>query len=252
MAHNWCFGCPGGWMAPEVTAVPSEDKARQFIDPAVRTLASHEIPRLPVPCVVVCHVTAPAFNGVPGGPVGRAKTALDALHDGRRSTGPTYTSLGSQAPLTGDSPEYVCGLAVEVQPGSPRTAYQIGVRLQVNGALLTAVPVGALAPNDVPATPSEGERIKERRAEFGREVRAAFPRDGAGLARKATALLVRHHPQRDEDNTWQTWTTALCGSRNTSPDHWAAGAPLQGWRPTAVASLADPSLGYPVVYEVWA
>ncbi len=66
------------------------------------------------------------------------------------------------------------------------------------------------------------------------------------------ALVVRHQPQRDEDNTWATWIAAICGVRTQGVSHWSRGAPLAGWSPIAVASIAEPRLHCPVVYELWA
>jgi hypothetical protein len=48
--------------------------------------------------------------------LGRAKALLDALHDDRKS-GPFHADLGADAPLADDTPEHVCGLAVEVRGG---------------------------------------------------------------------------------------------------------------------------------------
>jgi len=33
-----------------------------------------------------------------------------------------------------------------------------------------------------------------------------------------------------------TWIVALCGAAGQRGDHWAHGAPLHGWAPTAIAS----------------
>jgi hypothetical protein len=53
-------------------------------------------------------------------------------------------------------------------------------------------------------------------------------------------VVIRHWPQRDADNTWRTWIIAICGAAHGGHDHWATGAPLVGWRPTAIASADRP------------
>lgn len=46
---------------------------------------------------------------------------------------------------------------------------------------------------------------------------------------------------------------AICGVLGGAGlPHWADGAPLAGWRPTAVASIADTTINSPVRYELWA
>ena len=121
----------------------------------------------------------------------------------------------------------------------------------VHGELIARVEVARAAPNDVVGTASEKAKIVNERNAYGEAVRDAFsgrklPGD-SGFA----ALVVRHRPQRDEDNTWATWMGALCGVRGDSELHWTAGAPLSGWAPQSVASVADDTLVAPVVYELW-
>jgi hypothetical protein len=200
--------------------------------------------------MVVCHVRSPTVWGqAPTGPVNRAKGLLDALHDDRRS-GPKYRHLGARPPLEDDDPDHVSGLAVEVVPGDLRTDYQLGGSLSIAGELIAEVPIAAEAPNDIAGTPGEKARIAADRLLYGRAVREAFASCRVTDDRQPTALVVRHRPQRDEDNTWNTWVGAVCGVRVSRGEHWTAGAPLTGWVPTAVASLADTSLPEPITYEL--
>jgi hypothetical protein len=61
---------------------------------------------------------------------------------------------------------------------------------------------------------------------------------------------MRHRPQRDADNTWRTWINAMCSGGGTDQEHWAAGAPLAGWRPAAIASVLDTCIDTLVLYEL--
>jgi hypothetical protein len=191
-----------------------------------------------------------AGRSAPGGPLGRAKGLLDALHDDRRS-GPQYQDLPGRAPLVDDHPSHVRALAVEIAAGEPQTEYLIGAELAIAGELIASVPVEAPAPNDIVGTPDEKAKIATGRAAFAAAVQRAFANPRSLLHRRPAALVVRHRPQRDEDNTWATWIAAVCGPGRQGPTHWAYGAPLAGWVPTAVASTADPTLETPVLYEVW-
>ena len=245
----WRFSTgPEGWRAA-VDAVPAEETKRLFWEQAVPQLSVQGGSPPPRPCVVVCRVTAPAaWGNPPGGPLGRAKGLLDALHDDRKS-GPRYRDLPGRAPLVDDHPEHVCGLAVEVTPGEPRTEYLIGPELVVAGPLLASVPVEAAAPNDIVGTPDEKAKIAHGRAVFAAAVKRGFTSYTDLRDHGPTTLVIRHRPQRDEDNTWATWLAAVCGARGQGPAHWAHGAPLAGWAPMAVASVADAGLETPVVYE---
>jgi len=245
---GWRFSLADPTWEDGVDAVPTEERKREFWEIAVRRFATHAGPRPPQPCLVVCRVTAPARWGrPPGGPLGRAKGLLDALHDDRRS-GPRY---GACAPLQDDHPEHVSGLAVEVRAGEPRTDYLVGRGLRIAGELLASVPVAVEAPNDIVGTLGEKARIAVDRIAYGRAVREAFASYAGLMNRRPAALVVRHRPQRDEDNTWATWIAGACGVRSRHGEHWAAEAPLTGWAPTSIASLADATLDAPVRYEIW-
>ncbi|MBA3420286.1 MAG: hypothetical protein H0U12_00015 [Thermoleophilaceae bacterium] len=124
--------------------------------------------------------------------------------------------------------------------------------LVVAGALLASVPVETAAPNDIVGTPDEKAKIAHGRAAFAAAVKHAFRNYGDLRDYRPTALVIRHRTQRDEDNTWATWLAAVCGVRGQGATHWAHGAPLAGWSPMAVASVADAGLETPVVYEIWA
>lgn len=104
-ADGWSFSIADGsrWRG-SIPAAPTEERKREFWDRAVPLLAEQNPQPPPVPCVVVCRVAAPGHWGnPPGGPMGRAKGLLDALHDDRRS-GPKYADLGAPAPLSNDDP----------------------------------------------------------------------------------------------------------------------------------------------------
>jgi hypothetical protein len=234
-----------------VDAVPVEMKERLFIGAAVPQLASLGGEVSSAARIVVCHVTAPARNGPPGGPVGRAKGLLDALHDNRQH-GPFYRDLGVSPPLVDDDPAHVGVLAVEVTPGRPRTQYMIGTELRLDGQFIASVPMRAAAPNDIAGGSGEQARISAARLLYGKAVRAGFARHTALLAERPGAVVIRHRHQRDADKTWRTWITAICGAGGAGQEHWAAGAPLAGWRPAAVASVLDTGIDTPVLYELWA
>ena len=229
---------------------PSEDHRTAFFEAAVPALAASGTAGATAPLIIVGHISA--AGRPPGGPAGRAKAFLDALHDDRKS-GPKYRDLRLPAPLTDDTPRHVGGLALEVRPGPPQTRYLIGDHLRMAGQLLVTVPVHCAAPNDIAGTTGERTRIAAARHAFGEATRSAFAQhslpDMAGIG----AVVVRHHPQRDEDNTWHTWMTAICGvAGGTGVPHWADQAPLAGWRPTAIASIADTTINSPIRYELWA
>jgi hypothetical protein len=233
-----------------VDAVPVELKESLFIEAAIPQLAevAGEVPA--AARVVVGHVTAPGRNGPPGGPVGRAKGLLDALHDHRRH-GPFYRDLGMSSPLVNDDPAHVQVLAIEVIVGHPQTQYEIGTGLSINGQLVARVPVPFPAPNDIAGTPSEIVKILAARLQYGEAVRVGFAQHTALPIQHPDAVVIRHRPQRDADNTWRTWINAICAPHRIDAGHWAVGAPLAGWRPTAVASVADVSIDTPVIYELW-
>jgi hypothetical protein len=243
---SWRFSTDVLWTAA-VAAVPSEDHRAAYFEAAVPALAASGWHATSGPLIVIGHLSA----RTPSGPPGRAKTFLDALHDDRR-TGQKYAAFGVPAPLAGDDPSHVAGLAIEMGEGGPGTEYQIGTELHIDGQLLASVPVPCSAPNDIAGTAAEQVKIAASRVAFGRAVREAFAQHQPLSPLPFGAVVVRHHPQRDEDNTWQTWIIALCGAAQRSrPDHWSDSAPLAGWRPQAVASLADSRINTPVCYELW-
>lgn len=249
--RSWRFSIAGEAWRAAIPAVPTEETKRAFWQQAVPELALQKGPPPPQPSAVVCRVTARTVGrSAPGGPLGRAKGLLDALHDDRRS-GPQYQDLPGRAPLVDDHPSHVRALAVEIAAGEPQTEYLIGAELAIAGELIASVPVEAPAPNDIVGTPDEKAKIATGRAAFAAAVQRAFANPRSLLHRRPAALVVRHRPQRDEDNTWATWIAAVCGPGRQGPTHWAYGAPLAGWVPTAVASTADPTLETPVLYEVW-
>jgi hypothetical protein len=124
-------------------------------------------------------------------------------------------------PLVDDDPSHVAVLAVEVSTGDRRTEYLIGTGLRVEGQMLSSVPVGRAAPNDVADTPGEAARIDAARRQYCTAVSAAFARQEGLLTAHPGAVVIRHWPQRDADNTWRTWITAICGALHSGPNHWA-------------------------------
>jgi hypothetical protein len=245
MTDVWAFDLDATAWAMTVPGAPTEETKRRFWDEAVPVLASAELPRVEPRCVVVARVTAPTAPGrsAPAGPRGRAKGLLDALHDDRQS-GPKYVQLAGRAPLAGDDPRVVGGLAVEVRPGAAaQVEYRVGHGLRVARQLLLELDVDAAGPNDIAATPSDTVSIGLGRKKLATAVQASWAQSKATvIAGQVKALVVHHHPGRDEDNTWSTWMAALCGASSTGSEHWAFRAPMIGANPTSFASVADPAL----------
>ena len=104
-------------MAILVSAAPSEDHRTAFFEAAVPALAARGWPAATGPLIVAGHITAGGRR--PGGPAGRGKAFLDALHDDRKS-GPKYRDLGTSAPLPDDTPRYVGGWHLRSAPALPR------------------------------------------------------------------------------------------------------------------------------------
>ena len=265
---SWHFDTPSPWSIRVCDAPRGAETDGRFFGIAVPEIAGSGRGPASVPCVVVARVTAEPWRippQVPGrtffgqirgpaSPRSRAKTLLDALHDGR-DLGPKYAGLGAMAPLPDDDPRYVHGLAVEVQAaGDSGVEYRLGPSLQVVGRLLMEpIEVHVPAPNDIPADSAEKIRIDAARALFLTDLVRGIDRKAAtACASKATCLLIRHRPQRDEDNTWATWASALTGGGVWSRALWPSpGSPFAGWSPMAMASLADPGLPCEVRYEVY-
>ena len=106
------------------------------------------------------------------------------------------------------------------------------------------------ASNDIAGSSDEKARIINARLQFGKAVRKSFTRHATPLRERPGAVVIRHRPQRDADNTWRTWINAMCSAGGTDQEHWAAGAPLAGWRPAAIASVLDTCIDSPVFYEL--
>lgn len=251
---TWLFDTPSPWTV-KVPAAPRFEAYRQYFEVAVPTIAAASKGSTRTPCVVVARVTARPAPGrsVPGGPKDRAKGLMDALHDDRKQ-GPKYADLRAIAPLPDDDPMHVHGVAVEVRAGETDSVeYRLGDRLVVAGALLTAIEVRVPAPNDIWADAKERARIEAARVAYLRDLVERCDRRSAGACvPKARSLIIRHRPQRDEDNTWATWVSALSGASPWSRAAWGpAASPFAGWAPMAVASVADASLECEVRYEVY-
>jgi hypothetical protein len=247
----WRFDTDGNW-AVTVNVAPHPDHNQKYYAAAVPYIAAAKRGTASLPCVVIARVYAAPAPGrrVPAGPRGRAKPLMDALHDDRR-VGPKYGDFGARSPLPDDKPRYVRGFAVEVRAAAKdQVEYRLGRELYVPRTQPLVVDVNVAAPNDVAVN------IAQQRLDFGRAVVRAWQTCGVpGVGAHASALVIRHRPGRDEDNTWETWIAAILGSsRDVSwtKKLWPQRPPLAGWAPQAIASFADPDLPCQVRYEVYA
>ncbi len=250
---TWTFDVEDLAWSITVPGAPTEDTKRRFWEGAVPLIAAAGLPAAPARCVVIARVTAATKGPIPpGGPRGRAKGLLDALHDDRGS-GPKYSQMGVRPPLANDNPEDVGGLAVEVRAGTTACVeYRVGTGLQVAGQHRLSLDVNAAGPNDIAGTRQEKVGIAERCVQLAEAVHCTWNRSAATIcAREVKAIVVHHHPARDEDNTWNTWTYALCGAARTGPEHWAAKTPLAGANALAFASIADRALKTPTRYSIY-
>lgn len=249
MTNSWLFSTEPHWSA-RISGRPRGDSTAAWCAKAVPEIVRQGRGSAPTPAVVVARVGVHAVCA----PKGRAKALLDALHDGRRS-GPWYSELGAPAPLPGDDPGFVIGLAVEVREAEDEYVhYSLGRELGVKGPRLSdPIEVPLPAPNDVAADASERQRIARKQIAYARgvvEAWSARPR-GALSRERAVGVVIRHRPGRDEDNTWETWLAALTGSARWSREAWPAAAPLASAQITSVASVADPALRCEVRYELY-
>jgi hypothetical protein len=248
---EWHFDAVAAVTA-DVPAAPVFDRYQAYFDLAIPLLAQADLSP-PRPTLIVARVTAPVATGrkLPAGPRDRAKALMDALHDQRRKP-PFYAERDQHAPLQDDNAHFVRGLAVEVRPGPlPRTEYRLGSDLVVTGRPLAQVDVDATAPNDIWVSPASRERIEIERTAFAAACTAAWPEPDPARLATASALVVRHHPGRDEDNTWSNWIGAITGRPQWSRAHWPIPPPLAAWRPTAIASVSDPHLPCATRFEVF-
>jgi hypothetical protein len=176
---------------------------------------------------------------------------MDALHDDRKAP-PHYRSLNCRAPLPDDDPRFVQGLAVEITTGDPTVEYKLGPHLQINGELIAAIDVDVEAPNDIVSSRRERTKIVQAREQYGRALAHAWRQQATTTSSASLgALVIRHRPGRDEDNTWETWVGALLGTSNWCTTSWGGPGPLPGWRPRAIASLTDAALDCAVRYELY-
>jgi hypothetical protein len=242
--ESWAFEAANPRVATVTGARPAPSLA--YFEQAVPQLAAAGLGRVAGPCVVVGRISGSSATTLPN----RAKALLDALHQDRR--GPRYADLGAEPPIPDDNPAHVRGLALELRVArEERVEYRLGTRLLVGGELQAAVNVPAAAPNDIWADARERALIAERRSTFAAALAAAWADSAAPASLEPDmTLIVRHQPQRDEDNTWRTWLGALAGAPWSAP-RWPAIAPGARWTPRAFASIADPSLNTPVRYELY-
>lgn len=209
LSPRWRFDMSEPWtVTVDVPKFP--ERTADLCDILVPSIAAQRVGYPSTPSVVVVRATVASRHFRPKG---RAKGFMDALHDKRKS-GKKYAQLGVQAPLLDDDGGYVRGLAVEVTYGlSNSLEYRIGTDLLVNGAVAASVPVGVAAPNDIWADRDERRRIEADRVPFAKALAAAWAQSvllQSGLV--PAALVIRHHPTRDMDNTWGTWISALIGA----------------------------------------
>lgn len=176
-----------------------------------------------------------------------AKAVLDALHD-RKHNAPHYKTTGARAPLPDDDQRFVIGLAIElVASPVPGVDFTLASSVGFSGEIIASLAVDAAAPNDVAGSAAEEAVRKTLRNQFAHAVITGLGRERPELA-AATALIVSHGPQRDEDNTWATWIGALTRGGSWLEPARSSALPAS-WRPTAIASLSERSLGARVRYD---
>jgi hypothetical protein len=179
-----------------------------------------------------------------------AKALLDALHDSKHLQ-PHYRTTGHRAPLADDNQSIVIGLAVELLVDSETCVdFTLAESLRPTGTAFGAVEVVGDAPNDIAASSREEVARQAVRADFARAVSAAWTEIPPEAMTSASCLVVRHGPQRDEDNTWATWVGVL--TRGGSWRDSRAPSPMEPtWRPRAIASVCATELTGRVRYEFY-
>ena len=75
------------------------------------------------------------------------------------------------------------------------------------------------APSDIAGSSDEKARISNARLQFGKAARESLTRHATPLRERPTAVVMRHRPQRDADNTWRTWINAMCSAGATDQEH---------------------------------
>ncbi len=243
----WRFDAVNPW----VRVVPMNkipEKTADLCDVVVPKLAAGGQDRPALPCVVTARITLqPDGRRVPFGPKGRAKAVLDALHD-QRKVGVKYEALGAVPPLPDDDPNFVRGYGLEVQSGSTTgIEYRIGSALVLqNSQLLSSLDVHASAPNDVGPQALMLAALDRFAKVLGNEVWSP----SVPVSCSPLALVIRHRPERDEDNTWMNWIAALVQPRYQRHRTWPMLYPV-GWNPPSVATIADADLTVPTRYELY-
>jgi hypothetical protein len=202
---------------------------------------------VPHPCAVIAIVTVKRPRKITPE---LAKALLDALHDCKHNP-PHYRTGGGIAPIADDDPRHVSALAVQVVAGMKESVqFVLADGVRINGDLIASIDVDAQAPNDVAASSAEESARKGLRRAFAEAVLGRWPKESPNDLTDASCLMVRHGPQRDEDNTWATWIGVL-----TRGGSWAipiSASPMsRTWQPRAVASVADPALDGRVVFEFY-
>ena len=115
---------------------------------------------------------------------------------------PFCAESGRAAHVTDDKPHFVRALAVEVHVAPiTQTEYRLGSDLEIAGESLLQVDLDCLAPNDIAASPSQAVKISSERDQFASALVQAWPRVALAPG-QVGAVVVRHRPGRDEDNTW--------------------------------------------------
>jgi hypothetical protein len=184
-----------------------------------------------------------------------AKRLLDTLHD-RKHLPPHYRDQKLVPVLADDDQRFVSGLAVELRVDQvDRVDFILADEFTAIADSLGSIEVRMPAPNDISSGGAEELRRQTARGKYAASLRDSW-RDALvpPQVAKCTHLVVRHSPQRDEDNTWATWIGALRTSVAWSRLAWLPAVPplATEWRATGVASVCDRSLRDGVRYDFYA
>jgi hypothetical protein len=231
-----------------VPAAPSPARKTAWFDAACEAFDGVALWRREL--VVVAHlhsVSATAHSG--------AKMLLDALHEGTVHN--AYGRRGRSAPLLGDTPDIVRGLAIDVEraasTASEHVTFEFGEGLMVHRARPRSVTVPALPPNDVLADSAHPSRtgfvgaavsaFRDQLADLVEGPASGWPLD---------VVVVRHQPIGiDADNVWESCRAVLTGAMGSRALWAPATPPLAGRRLTGFATLTEPHLATPTQFDLY-
>jgi hypothetical protein len=183
-----------------------------------------------------------------------AKRLLDTLHDCKHLS-PHYRDRGLVPVLVDDDQRFVTGLAVELRVGEvERVDFILAAGLNARADPLGSADAMVAAPNDISSGGAEEIRRQTARGKYVASLRDSWPQSRLpAQVAKCTHLVVRHGPQRDEDNTWATWIGALRRSVAWSRLAWLPAVPplATEWRATGIASICDRTLSGGVRYDFY-